>query len=177
MIDRQVRKTTILVAAIIGIAFLFVNDSHAKTTITQTSDFNYEIKVQIVFDFKDSQAKNEADNLLARWQEGMGEVWNNNYGANEFGACACHVDYVFDLVKMESGKSCADYSDYHCIAIVDSDKNHRGNIADVNFNIPNSNKNSIGEWTIKTTGKIAAHEVGHLMGLEDEYNYELNSDG
>ncbi len=162
----------LLGAVIIITAFLFADSSQAKTIITKTADFGYEIKVKVVFDFQDAEAKKQADDLLIKWQEGMTNVWNNKYCTKVYTDNSSDIVYTFELLKMESGKECSDYPDYHCISVVSSEKNKRGNLADVTFSLPNSDKNSTGEWTIQTSERAAAHEAGHMMGLADEYHYE-----
>jgi hypothetical protein len=151
-------------AVIVVTAFLFADFSQAQTIVSEDENTNI---VRMVFDFEDDEAQKLADDLLIKWQEGMDAVWNNNTDTNIGGTI-----YGFELIKMEPYQECADYPEYHCIGVVSSEKNQRGNIADVNFNFPNSGYNSTGEWTTRASGKVAAHEVGHMMGLLDEYHYE-----
>lgn len=154
-------------AVIIITAFLFADYSWAKTIISVNENLNYKITVRIVFDFRDDEALKYSDELLVRWKEGMNIIWNNN-SSDDIGK----IFYEFDLIKKESCKTCADYPEYHCISVISDKRNQRGNIADVTFNFPNSGLNSDGEWSIYASDKVAAHEVGHLMGLLDEYHYE-----
>ena len=158
----------ILLGAVICItAFLIGNFSQAKTIFLITENANYKINIFIVFDFKDDNAKEKADELIITWQEGMNNIWDD-ISSEEFR----RIEYEFELIKMEPNKECLDYPEYHCISVVSDERNQRGNMADVTYNFPNSGINSIGEWTINVSGKAAAHEVGHLMGLLDEYHYE-----
>lgn len=162
----------LLGAVIIITVFLFTKNCQAKTLVNQVSQQNTEITVKIVFDFVGQDARKNADELIKTWQEGMNKIWNNKYCAKMYTLNSSDITYIFDLQKVENGRQCADYPDFHCIAVVSSEKNSRGNIADVKMVLPNTEQNSVGEWSIITSAKIAAHEVGHLMGLSDEYHYE-----
>lgn len=159
-------------AVIIITAFLFTKNCQAKTMVNQIGPQNTEITVKIVFDFLDYEGIKQADELIIRWQEGMSNVWNNTYCTKMYTLNSSDIVYIFDLQKVENGKQCIDYPDYHCITVLSSEKNSRGNIADVKMVLPNTEQNSVGEWTVMTSAKTAAHEVGHLMGLFDEYHYE-----
>jgi hypothetical protein len=147
--------------------FSMVPSALAKTTVEKENSDSYKVDVKIVFDFQGRDLAKNADTLISKWSEGMNEIWD---GAQMDGK---KIHFVFELIKMDSGKWCADYPDYHCVEVVSGDCNERGNISDVTFTSPNSGLNSQGEWSSATTGLNAAHEAGHLLGLYDEYHYAL----
>ncbi|MCX6745442.1 MAG: hypothetical protein NTX00_00310 [Candidatus Parcubacteria bacterium] len=154
--------------------FLFilpVQNALAQTEINQQDKCSYNITIKMVFDFKDEKAKTLADSLLLEWADGMNEIWNGNYGS-KISSDSHLINYNFVLEKMVEGKTCFDYPQDHCISVISSEVNQRGNRADVAMASANNFSNSQGEWTIATTGLNAAHEAGHLMGLKDEYHYE-----
>ena len=167
-------RKSLIIVLIFFMANFFCPRVLAKTIIEEKTACQYEITVNMVFAFKDDQAKAKADYLLAEWQRGMDIVWNSDFGAKTF-VEKCSVDYKFNLRKMAEGKSCTDYSEDHCIAVVSEQVNQRGNLADAVLVTANSGRNSWGEWTTQATALNAAHEVGHMMGLGEEYHYEMNN--
>jgi len=148
---------------------ILMPQAEAKTFLAKDSQGNYFIEVKIAFNFTDDASARAADSLLKKWQAGMESIWIDQAINNE------QIKFKFELIKVENGKTCADYPDYHCLDVVSTDYNQRGNVSDVSFNKPNSNKNSFGEWTIFTSPLDAAHEVGHLMGLLDDYHFEIKN--
>ncbi|MCX6743310.1 MAG: hypothetical protein NT116_03675 [Candidatus Parcubacteria bacterium] len=159
------------------LVFLFYLPSQnawAQTEINQPDKCSYNITIKMVFDFKDAAANNLADSLLAEWQAGMDKVWNGDFGSR-ISSDNYLVNYNFILQKMAEGKTCSDYPQDHCIAVISATNNQRGNRADIAMASANSFLNSQGEWTIATTGLNAAHEAGHLMGLDDEYHYQITN--
>lgn len=160
------------IISLAGLSNLVSFSALAQTNIEQIEDCHYQIMVKIVFNFKDESAQEKADFLLQKWAGGMDRVWNGNYGSKKFGD-NCRVDYSFELIKMADGNSCRDYPDYHCINVVSAEFNQRGNVADAAMVMANSQQNSWGEWTENLSGINAAHEVGHMMGLGEEYHYEM----
>lgn len=170
MLNKDRRKG--LVGVLIFLCLIFsVNSALAQTEISQGDKCSYNIKVKIVFDFKDEKAKVLADSLLAEWQRGMNIIWNSDFGS-KISSDNHQLNYNFVLAKMAENKTCLDYPEDHCISVISAEINQRGNRADVAMTMANTFSNSQGEWTTATNGLNAAHEVGHLMGLKDEYHYE-----
>ncbi len=155
--------------------------SLAKTTVTADGDdgCSFKVKVQVAFAFLDDGSKAKADDLLKTWGDEMAKIWNGPNGHQTFGDCGCKVTFEFDLKKLPEGTNClTDPGDYHCIHVVDRPVNQRGNRADAHTIPPTGVLNGYGEWTAGIDGLIAAHEAGHLMGLDDEYHYDdTNGDG
>jgi len=172
----MLKKTShfFLFVSLLALFAYFASNAKAQSFVEQKFDCQYIIKVDMVFNFKDQAAKEQADFLLAKWQKGMADVWNGDYGSKIFSQGT--VEFEFNLKKMNLGESCLDYPNAHCISVVSEQFNQRGYVADAVIVEANSLKNSWGEWTIRTSGLNAAHEAGHLMGLEDEYYYEENKD-
>jgi len=168
-------KQALRISLIFVLIFLlsgFFQPVFAQSVVNDLGNCSYEIKVGIVFNFAQEIDTAKADSLLADWQKGIESVWANDL--TRYFATGCQAEYKFELLKLPEDKTCADYPVYHCINIVEGEKNRRGNLADAKFVIANSGQNSIGEWTTLTTGLNAAHEVGHMMGLRDEYHYDNN---
>lgn len=156
-------------AGLLGFLPFFVS---AKTIINEESPCFYRIKVNIVFDFKYEARQAESEKILADWSTAMNSVWNGIYGSTVIND-QCVAFYDFNLMRMASSEDCGDYPDSHCITVVEGKRNSRGNIADIYLSRPNSGKNSTGEWSKYADSLIVAHEVGHLLGLKDEYSYKI----
>ncbi|MEA3227123.1 MAG: hypothetical protein U9Q07_14330, partial [Planctomycetota bacterium] len=149
------------------------SDSLAKTTVTQSDECSFKVTVEIAFAFLDQGSRDKADDLLKTWIDQMSQTWNGPNGHQTFGDCDCRVTFEFITMKLPVGQNCRNTpAGYHCINVVDQPTNQRGNRADAHTVPPNGNWNGYGEWTTRTTGTDAAHELGHLMGLTDEYHYD-----
>ena len=144
--------------------------AEAKTDIIEISQCNYNIQVSIAFDFEDSIINTET--LINTWHKGMSEIWNDPDASKNF-TIGCNANFDFNLIEVAQDKKCLDYPDYHCIKIVASEYNGRGNTADATLVLPNTDKNSWGEWSSRVNEYQAAHEAGHMMGLGEDYHYDL----
>jgi hypothetical protein len=163
-----------LALLLFGFGFFCPQQLNAKTIITEKNNCFYEIKVKIVFDFKYQLSQSKAEKILTDWHQAMSGVWNGVFGSTILND-QCFVYYDFELVKMKNNRNCDNYPDFHCISVIDEKINSRGNIADATIVKANSLQNSWGEWTSKLNPLTAAHEVGHMMGLNDEYEYKMTN--
>jgi hypothetical protein len=145
------------------LVIICAHQAAAKTILTQPEDYSYQIQVKIVFDFSDIGTESSPKQLLFNWQKAMASTWNQTPT----------IKYNFDLQIMKANEDCNAYPDFHCIKVINDEKNQRGNIADTSFVSVNSNQNGYGEWSKQMSNLSAAHEVGHLMGLKDEYHYAV----
>ncbi|MFH1047397.1 MAG: hypothetical protein V1738_03785 [Patescibacteria group bacterium] len=173
----QISKRWLLSAAglvVILSAGLSGSASDAKTTVAKNGDDgSYRVTVELAFAFLDQGAQNRADDLLKLWSEQLALTWNGPNGQQTFGDCGCRVTFDFKIQILSVGQDCRQAPvGYHCINVVDRPVNQRGNRADMHVVAPNSGWNGFGEWTTNATGADAAHEIGHLLGLKDEYHYE-----
>ncbi len=155
-----------------GFLFFCPQQLNAKTIIREKAECFYEIKVKIVFDFKYQLSQSETERILNDWHKTMSGVWNGVFGSTILND-QCFVYYNFELIKMKNNRTCDDYPDFHCISVIDAPINSRGNRADATIVKANSLQNSRGEWTNQMDPLIVAHEVGHMMGLNDEYEYKI----
>lgn len=154
-----------------GVFLLSIAKSvQAKTTLTDQGDCLYKLTVSLVLNFEQIETQ-EALIALNRWEKATNDYWGKKNGAKNF-AAGCRLEPEFIFKKMTKRQTCADYPEDHCFHIVAAKANQRGNLADTLLVKPNSQTNSWGEWSLTASGSNIAHEVGHLMGLTDEYHYE-----
>ncbi|MBD3360060.1 MAG: hypothetical protein GF365_05150 [Candidatus Buchananbacteria bacterium] len=169
---KKIILQTSLTLFLFGILFFYPQQLNAKTIITEKDGCFYEIKVKIVFDFQYQLSQSETEKILTDWRKAMSGVWNGVFGSTILND-QCFVYYDFELVEMGKGKICNDYPEFHCISVIDDQFNSRNHLADATIVKANSFQNSWGEWTNQIEPLIAAHEVGHMMGLSDEYEYKI----
>lgn len=151
--------------------FLNLAPVQAKTTVTPSADYcSYTITVEIAFVFLDAGSQAKADDLIKTWTDAMNSFWNGPTGSQTFGECGCKATFEFKVLKLTKGQACP--AGYHCMNVVDQPSNQRGNVADAYTVPPDGSMNSGGEWTTGAKAADAAHEAGHMMGLDEEYHYE-----
>lgn len=174
-------KWPVVTFTVAALSFAIISLSSAKTTVAPVAGDNcaFTVTVQLAFAFLDEGSQNKADDLIKNWSQAMSNKWNGADGHQTFGDCGCKVTFVFDIKKLDAGQDCRQApAGYHCYNVVDQPTNQRGNVADSHVVPPDGNKNGFGEWTTGASGNDAAHEIGHLMGLVDEYRYEdTDNDG
>lgn len=168
----RIKKLFLIMLVCTGLLLTLPESASAKTKVVKQDNGNYKIRVQIVFDFKYKLTRPEAERILTDWYKSMNSVWNGINGSTILDHNKS-AQYEFVLIKMHQGKVCADYPDWHCVDVVDTLYNERGNRADATLGKPDGSKKSLGQWSKYISPKIAAHEVGHMMGLADEYSYQF----
>lgn len=167
----RLRKTFISLLIMIVFGSFIPGAVLAQTELWAQNTCDYLVKVKIVFDFQ-AINKSEAQAIINKWRSGLESVWNQNQEQIKLtGSCATHYDFL--LSSLAVNKSCADYADSHCITVTANKRNQRGYLADATVSLANSGQNSQGEWTKNLSALAAAHEVGHMMGLADEYKMQL----
>jgi hypothetical protein len=146
------------------------NNAEAKTTVTR-DECNITVTVNLAFAFLDFVSFNRSEELIKEWVDGILEYWNEP--TFNYGKCQCPVNFEVLVGIIPQGKNCFDAQkqlpDYHCMHVVNRPINLRGNVADATVISPTF-PNSYGEWTTHTTGVMAAHAIGHMLGLSDEYS-------
>lgn len=176
-------KLGIIIALSLFLALSLIPAAEARTVVSR-SNCDITITVFLAFAFGDDASWANAQQLVNIWVAGMLAVWNEPDFT--YGLCDCPVHFEVDVKIVPKGQNCMDVSQgkvqglggYHCIDVVNQPRNGRGNVADAHEVPPDGSWNGYGTWTTGTTGMNAAHEVGHLMGLGDEYHYgDTDGDG
>ncbi|RLG70937.1 MAG: hypothetical protein DRO11_05360, partial [Methanobacteriota archaeon] len=175
MRSSKANKTLKLVIVLTIITSLIIpgQEAQARTTV-EVKDCEIEITVYIAFAFLDDVSWMNAQQLVNKWIQGILAIWNKpgmTYKSPE--GCECSVSFVLDVKIVPKGQDCRQAPrGYHCINVVNQPRNQRGRVADAHTVPPDGSWNGFGEWSTTTTGMQAAHEIGHLMGLKDEYRYD-----
>ena len=109
--------------------------------------------------------------LAATWAEGIISVWNS-----ELSSYGCSIDLVVNT-KVDQSASPTEDPNYAQIKIIDLPPGYRGHIAEMGGTGGKLVRNEItGTWDYRTNGLLAAHEIGHALGNEDEYEF-VKKDG
>ncbi|HEX55134.1 MAG: hypothetical protein DRO94_04015 [Candidatus Altiarchaeales archaeon] len=166
---------------IIFILLFLSNTTFSRTSIS-TEDCDITVTVNIAF-----YGDGANQSLIDKWEQEAENLWNGPHGYRIFGYCKCRVHFDFNMKIVSNKDSCPD--DYHCIEVknVPTDNDHRsfvktGAMPGKGFDKGPYTKRATGEFSNRDDGKVVAHEIGHLMGLDDEYfdfsvDFTINNDG
>ncbi|MBI3744735.1 MAG: hypothetical protein HY261_10700, partial [Chloroflexi bacterium] len=101
------------------------------------------------------------DALVAKWKKGIEDMWSGKIEAKP----GFPVKVIAN-VKRISDDDPPDF-DYHLIEVVKvkPGASHRSHVD----KLPAKGESTGGEWGEDDSGAVAAHEAGHLLGIDDEY--------
>jgi hypothetical protein len=170
---------------IFSVSGLFSTVASAETAC-KTEDCKITITIKIAFSYNESEiAKTKID----AWVKDIEDVWNGPNGFQLTGNCQCEVRFKVDTMKISdpSQVNCnPGPSGYHCIMVTDYDKNPPRNQTSMvgaefyrgyMYNPSQGGASENGWWSdimndpYPGTGADthdAAHEAGHMMGLDDK---------
>jgi hypothetical protein len=172
----QMKRILIFMAMLCALLLLAAPAS-ARTKV-ELKDCEIHVTIYLAFAFLDQGSQNKADDLMKTWKQNIESVWNNWGNNHTFGECKCPVKFKVEMEKLDAGKNCTDApAGYHCVQVTDTPANQRGHVADMQVCPPDDNWNCYGDWTTGASGLDAAHEAGHMMGLQDAYQNQPQADG
>ncbi|UZE94090.1 MAG: hypothetical protein IB618_00745 [Candidatus Pacearchaeota archaeon] len=164
------KKLLIIFLAIFLISMSFAS---AETTCKR-DDCEITITIKIAFSGTDNAT-------IEDWVKDITDTWNGH----TFGDCECPVKVEVEWKNVGSGGCQANYSsneaDYHCINVSNTTyvqaagNRYRGFM----WGISKSGSSTAGFWGTSINDPLpgvdgtihdAAHEAGHMMGLNDTYN-------
>ena len=140
---------------------------HPETTDVSGGPCDYTVTVNIVF-----HGDGATQDLLDSWESDAEAVWNGPDGSREWQEC-CTVTFDFVFTLLEEGEEPPD--DAHVIEIRDVKAAHTSYV-NTPLPTPGSTETTTGVWDNLDTANVVAHEIGHLMGLDDEYHYDEDGD-
>lgn len=155
------KKIILLAIITIFIFSIFAVESHARSEIIKTGECSYEVRIFIAFATSNTT-------LIDEWKDQMDDTWNPGILPWTFGDCDCDVEFKFYTKNVTDCKNAG--AGWHCFNVTSNATNRRNNTADATVTRPNTT-DSTGEWSTRTSPLSAAHEVGHMLGLGEEYAY------
>lgn len=168
----------IFCSSLILISFHPQKEAYAKSVVTIGADScTIDIKVYVAF-----YGKGAWQALIDEWTADVRRVFNaKKYKSGE---CKCPVEINVIAILIKDPRKCP--RGFHCVEV-----KPRNQTSFVTFHEPlwlwwnkwqglGSEKESpsrTGEFSMFDDGAIVTHELGHFLGLDDEYVYVYDKDG
>lgn len=148
----------------------------ADATSCSRDECDITITISIAF------AGEATDDMINKWKTEIEDVWNGGKNSHQtYGECKCPVHFE---VKTTKTKDCNPPPDnHHCVHVTTQlPKDTSGNeYVAYMYGISKGGNGVNGWWSTQTSRAIpgsdppanyndAAHEAGHMMGLEDDYD-------
>jgi hypothetical protein len=161
------KKSLLASCLILLVSLLLVIPASSKNEITP-GDCGSTVEVRAAF-----YGAGADERLIARWETAVENFWNGAAGYRSYGDCDCKLRFDMQTMKVASRAACP--RGFHCIEIqsVPPHGVHRSSVS-ANRTAPGFNKNpysqdATGDWASNDDGLTIAHEVGHILGFEDDY--------
>lgn len=142
------------------------------TTSVTGGPCEYKVTVKIAF-----HGDGASQTLIDSWETKAEEIWNGSEGSREWGGegdeedcCTVEFDFVFEIVTDGNFPE-----DAHVVEIKKVDAAHTS-FVNAPLPTPGSTDTTTGEFDSLDNGAVVAHELGHFMGLDDEYHYDEDGD-
>jgi len=146
------------------------------------------IHINIAFSYNDSEI---SQGKIDAWVKESEDTWNGPNGYQTYGECDCKVKFQVNAMKVTDPAqvNCTPGPPgYHCVMVTDYDKNKPKNAAGNEtyrgymYGVAREGESSINGWWSDEMGEPhpnsptgenaldAAHEAGHMLGLDDDYD-------
>ncbi|MFC2163077.1 hypothetical protein ACFLRF_05290 [Candidatus Altiarchaeota archaeon] len=167
------RKALYVIASFIIVSTLFSAIVWGLTSITQT-DCKAEVQVRMAV-----YGTGVNQTVLDKWKREAETLWKGARGHQLYGDCKCKMTFKFTFIRIANASACPNNT--HCIVI--HERPPAGHSTSVNTGNPPGSGFDNAPFTTGSTGAFLesdghldiAHEIGHLMGLDDEYfRYTVN---
>ena len=133
-----------------------------QTTTVSGGPCEYTVTVKVVF-----HGAGASETQVEAWETDAEAIWNGVDGSREWGDGCCTVKFEFDFSVLAEGAQPPD--DAHVVEVKKVKSSHTSWVA-TPLPTPGSTETTTGEWDSLDTGPVIAHEMGHMMGLDDEYH-------
>jgi len=177
------RKLLVGAAALMLILTVFSAYALSKTEI-KVEGCDMKVTVKMAF-FGPGASKARIDGWLAKAKE----LWNGPNKYQTFGDCNCKVTFEFLSKRVANRGACP--AGYHCIYVRNAPVGMpspptfigmRNSKPGEGYMTEPFEGSVVGVFDNLDTGPVIAHEIGHLLGLDDEYfkmkvTMTVNADG
>ncbi|AFK06804.1 hypothetical protein Theba_1099 [Mesotoga prima MesG1.Ag.4.2] len=133
-----------------------------QTTTVSGGPCEYTVTVKVVF-----HGAGASETQVEAWETDAEAIWNGADDSREWGDGCCSVKFEFDFSVLAEGAQPPD--DAHVVEVKKVKSSHTSWVA-TPLPTPGSTETTTGEWDSLDTGPVIAHEMGHMMGLDDEYH-------
>lgn len=133
-----------------------------QTTTVSGGPCEYTVTVKVVF-----HGAGASETQVEAWETDAEAIWNGVDGSREWGDGCCTVNFEFDFSVLAEGAQPP--HDAHVVEVKKVNGSHTSWVA-TPLPTPGSTETTTGEWDSLDTGPVIAHEIGHMMGLDDEYH-------
>lgn len=163
---RQIKNLFKSVSAIFAAAVLIFSFIASAQTTTTIEDCKIKVTVNIAI-----TGAGASDDYANKIKQEAEKLWND--AALKAGDCKCEFNLTVNVIKVDNCRSQA-AQNHHCVTVknVPVGTFHRPTVTGTAGAMkPGGTIDSgTGDWGNQDAGKMIAHEVGHLMGLDDEYS-------
>jgi hypothetical protein len=181
----------VIALVIVFAALVLLSGVAGAETECKIEDCKITITIKIAFSGATDQQIND-------WVKDIEDVWNGPYGFQTTGDCQCEVRYKVETMKITNASqvNCnPGPPGYHCVMVTNYNNDPPRNQSSMQgaefyrgymYGVSQGGASTMGWWSDimndphPDTGAAcndAAHEAGHMMGLDDDYDKDSDTYG